>query len=116
MSQAITTTETPGVARVRVQEILLGVAATAVFAGILTFWAWIAISLVQVQKDVVQLRSAVTRNTESIRHIERRLDSMDSRLDSMDSRLDSMDARLAAMQSSLALLVERSGGEAAPRR
>lgn len=113
MAQATTVTdahaagaaETRGPARVRAQEILLAAAATALLALL----GWLALSMVQVREDIVQLRSAVARNTESIRHIERRLDSM-------DSRLDSMDARLAAMQSSLAVLVERSGGEAAPRR
>jgi len=123
MARAITTDEAPGAARVRFrfqsQEVLLallGVIAAAALAATIAFGAWLGSSMVQVREDIVQLRSAVTRNTESIRHIERRLDTMDSRLDTMDSRLDSMDARLAAMQSSLALLVERSGGEAAPRR
>jgi len=130
MARAITTDEAPGAARVRfrfrsqdVLLILLGVVATAALAAAIAFGAWLGSSMVQVREDIVHLRGAVARNAESIRHIERRLDTMDSRLDtmdsrldSMDSRLDSMDARLAAMQSSLALLVERSGGEAAPRR
>jgi len=100
MAEAASTIAAPGVARVRVQEILLGVATTAVLAGILTFWAWLAISMVQLREEmarnteiikrntesIVQLRGEVARNTESIRRVE-----------------------------SL-LLVERSGGETAPRQ
>lgn len=93
MAEVASTFKMPGVARVRVQEILLGVAATAVLAGILTFWAWIAISLVQVQKDVVRLRSAVERNTEAIA---RNAESLQ---------------RIEAL-----LQAERSSGETAPRR
>jgi len=89
MVQAATATESPGAARVRVQEILLTAAATA----LLILLAWLASSMVQVGKDIEQLRgevalvrSAVERNAERLQRIE-----------------------------SL-LLAGRSGGESAPRK
>jgi len=73
MVQAATATEAPGAARVRVQEILLTAAATA----LLILLAWLASSMVQVGKDIEQLRgevalvrSAVERNTERLQRIE----------------------------------------------
>ena len=100
MAEAVSTIGAPGAARVRVQEILLGVAATAVLAGILTFWAWLAISMVQLREEmarntesIVQLRGEVARNTASI---ERNTESI--------RRVESL------------LRVERSGGETAPRQ
>lgn len=83
--------ETRGRVRVRVQEILLAAAATAVLASILAFWAWLALSVVQVGKDIVQLRSAVERNTEGIARNAETLQ------------------RIEAL-----LLAERSGGATAP--
>jgi len=88
----------PGAARIGLSGFLLRTVAAAIIALL----GWLAIRMVQVQGDIRQLRAEVAHNTASIRHIEARLDSMDSQLDEM--------------QISLALLVERSGGEAAPRR
>jgi len=105
MAEAASTFKVLGVARVRVQEILLG----AALAAVLTFWGWLAVSVVQLREEVARNSENIARNTESIRRIE-------ARLDSMDSRLNAMQDSLAAMQSSLAVLVERSGGETAPRQ
>jgi len=98
MTQAVSTIKAPGAERIGFSEFLLRTAAAAIIALL----GWLAISMVQVQGDIRQLRGEVAHNTASIRRIEARLDSMDSQLDEM--------------QISLALLVERSGGEAAPRR
>lgn len=98
MAQAASTIKTPIAERIGFSEFLLRTAAAAVIALL----GWLAISMIQVQGDIRQLRAEVAHNTASIRRIE--------------ARLDSMDARLDAMQVSLAVLVERSGGEAAPRQ
>lgn len=74
MAQTATTIVAPGAERirVRVQEILLGFGATALLALL----GWLALSVVQVREDIVQLRgevalvrSEVKRNTESIQQL-----------------------------------------------
>jgi len=96
MVQAATATAAPGAARVRVQEILLTAAATA----LLILLAWLASSMVQVGKDIEQLRgevtlvrSAVERNAEGIERNAARL-----------QRIESL------------LLADRASGESAPRK
>jgi len=89
MVQAATATEAPGAARVRVQEILLTAAATA----LLILLAWLASSMVQVGKDIEQLRGEVAL---------------------VRSAVESNAARLQRIES--LLLADRSGGESAPRK
>lgn len=74
MAQTAATTTVPGVERIRVraQEILLGFGATALLALL----GWLALSVVQVREDIVELRGEVAlvrnevkRNTEIIQQL-----------------------------------------------
>jgi len=98
IAQADTTTEAPGAARFwgRVNW------PTVFVLGVIGALGWLAVELGDVREEVA-------RNTESIRHIERRLDSM-------DSRLNAIEVSLAEMQASLAVLVARSGGSPTARK
>jgi len=89
MVQAATATAAPGAARVRVQEILLTAAATA----LLILLAWLASSMVQVGKDIEQLRGEVAL---------------------VRSAVESNAARLQRIES--LLLADRASGESAPRK
>jgi len=89
MVQAAAATAAPGAARVRVQEILLTAAATA----LLILLAWLASSMVQVGKDIEQLRGEVAL---------------------VRSAVESNAARLQRIES--LLLADRASGESAPRK